>query len=99
MIILPSATIKSPASRITMSPLTTFFESISIFSPLRITLALGDESDFKLSRVFSALICCTVPKIALRIITAKITTVPSKFPEKIEIIAAIIRIITNKSAN
>ena len=65
--------------------------------PLRMTLALGTESFFKLSSDFSAFRVCTVPKIAFTIITATITSVLSNCPLTPEIIAAIIKIITNKS--
>ena len=93
-IILPSATTKSPASRIKISPGTTSLEGISIFVPFLKTLALGAERAFKLFKDCSALTCCTVPSIAFKIITANITIVLSTFPVAIETIPAIISIIT-----
>ena len=98
-IILPSATIISPASSNKISPGTTFFESISCVRPFLITFGCGDDNAFKDSNDFSAFKYCTVPKIALRMITAKITIVLSTFPEIIEITAATINIITSKSLN
>ena len=97
--IRPSAVTMSPASSNIISPGTTSFESISIFLPSRKTLALGEDSDFNDSSDFSALMCCTVPKIAFRIKTAIITKVLSSSPVKAEITAAIIKIITIKSLN
>ena len=74
-------------------------ESTSIFFPSLITLAMGEDRDFKLSRDFSAFSCCTVPRIAFMIITAKITIVLSTFPDTMEIRAATIRMITRRSLN
>ena len=82
-----------------MSPGTISLEGISTFLPFLYTLALGADKAFKLSKDCSALKCCTVPNIALRIITAKITKVLSKLPVIAEIIAAAIKINTNKSLN
>ena len=97
--ILPSATTMSPASKNTISPGTICADGISIFLPSRRTFAVGDDMAFKLSRDFSALKYCTVPSIALRIRTAMITIVLSRFPEKAEISAAAMRIITSRSLN
>ena len=97
--ILPSATIISPASNNTMSPGTMSFDGISIFPPFRITFAQGEDNSLMASRDFSAFTCCTVPSNAFITSTAKITIVLSIFPEIIEIMAAIIKIITNKSQN
>ena len=67
--------------------------------PPRITLVCGVDNCFKLFNEFCALMLCTVPNIAFIVITTKITIVLSTSPDTIEIIAAIIRIITNKSLN
>ena len=82
-----------------MSPGTTSLEGISTFTPFLITLALGEESAFKLLRDCSAFTFCTVPKIAFIIITAKITRVLSTSPVAIEIRAATINIPTKRSLN
>ena len=68
-------------------------------APSRITLALGADMAFKLSRDFSALKCCTVPSTALRMSTAKMTMVLSASPVAREIRAAAMRIITIRSLN
>ena len=63
------------------------------------TLAVGADKVFRLASDFSAFSCCAVPRIAFMVITANITIVLSTLPETIEIMAAIIRIITKRSAN
>ncbi len=97
--ILPSAVTKSPASSKSISPGTTSFAAISCFLPSLKTLAAGADRDFKASSDFSALTCCTVPKIAFRIKTTIITAVLSKLPVNAEITAATIKIITIRSLN
>ena len=54
---------------------------------------------FRLSRDFSALKYCTVPKIAFRMSTAKMTRVLSRLPENMEMRAAAIRMATSRSLN
>ena len=90
---------KSPASSKSISPGTTSFAAISCFLPSLKTLAAGADRDFKASSDFSALTCCTVPKIAFRIKTTIITAVLSKLPVNAEITAATIKIITIRSLN
>ena len=53
----------------------------------------------RLSRDFSAFTYCTVPKMALRMSTAKITMVLSTFLESAEITAAAMRMTTRRSRN
>ena len=77
----------------------TFSESISIFMPSRMTFALGEDKDFRLSSDFSALTCWAVPRIAFMMMTAKITMVLSILPENMDMIAAAMRISTSRSAN
>ena len=89
----------SPASNSRISPGTTSFAGISCFLPSLITLASGADSCFKLSKDFSAFICCTVPRTAFITRTAKITMVLSSFPENMDMIAAPIRITTIRSLN
>ena len=67
----PSATTMSPASSSTMSPGTTSAEGISTRTPPRSTLAVGEDMAFSLSRDFSAFRYWTVPRMALRMSTAK----------------------------
>ena len=95
----PSATTRSPASRNTMSPGTTSLEGTSTFAPPRKTFAVGEDIALRLSRDFSALKYCTVPRIALRIRTAKMTMVLSPCPDSMEMMAATIRITTNRALN
>ena len=95
----PSATTRSPASRNTMSPGTTSLEGTSTFAPPRKTFAVGEDTALRLSRDFSALKYCTVPRIALRIRTAKMTMVLSPCPDSMEMMAATIRTTTNRSLN
>ena len=66
---------------------------ITVF-PSRNTFALGAESFFRLFRDFAALTVCTVPRMALRVITAIITTVLSTSPSIAETTAAAISIIS-----
>ena len=73
--------------------------SLVVSAPLRRTLALGEDSDLSDSSDFSALTCCTVPKIAFKISTAMITSVLYKSPVKAEITAAMIKMMTIKSLN
>ena len=95
----PSATTMSPASSSTMSPGTTSAEGISTRTPPRSTLAVGEDMAFRLSRDFSAFTYCTVPRMALRMSTAKMTMVLSTFSDTAEIRAAMIRMITSRSLN
>ena len=95
----PSAAAISPASSSRISPGTRESAEISSFSPSRSTRAWGADIAFRLSRDFCALKCCTVPRIAFRISTVIITIVPSQPPVSAEMIAAISRITTSKSAN
>ena len=95
----PSATIRSPASSSTMSPGTTWSPGTSTRWPLRSTLAEGALMAFRLSRDFSALKYCTVPSTALRISTAKMTSVLSRLPENMEMMAATMRMATSRSLN
>ena len=67
--------------------------------PSRRTFAVGADICFKLSSEASALMVCTVPRMAFMVITARMTTVLSTFPSTAEMIAAMMRMITKKSAN
>ena len=89
----------SPASSSTMSPGTTWAEGTTDRTPSRSTFALGEDMAFRLSRDFSALKCWTVPSTALRIRTAKMTTVLSTLSDTMEIRAAMMRITTSRSLN
>ena len=82
-----------------MSPGTTSAEGISTRTPPRSTLAVGEDMAFRLSRDFSALKCWTVPKMALRMRTAKMTMVLSRLPETAEMTAATSRMTTSRSWN
>ena len=82
-----------------MSPGTTSLEGTSTFAPPRKTFAVGEDIALRLSRDFSALKYCTVPRIALRIRTAKMTMVLSPCPDSMEMMAATIRITTTRSLN
>ena len=95
----PSATTMSPASSSTMSPGTIWAEGTMVRAPSRRTLAVGEDMAFRLSRDFSALKCWTVPRMALRMRTAKMTMVLSALPETAEIRAAMRRITTRRSLN
>ena len=95
----PSATTRSPASKKTTSPGTMSAESISTLAPSRRTLAFGEDMARRLSRDFSALTYCTVPKRAFKSRTAKMTMVLSRLPESIEITAAASRMKTSRSLN
>ena len=97
--ILPSAATRSPASRIKISPGTTYFDGISILTPSRITLAFGEDRFLRLSSDFAAFSCCTVPSIAFSTITVIITIVLSILPVAADTIAATISIITSRSRN
>ena len=97
--IRPSHGTISPASILIKSPTTISEAGIStVFSSLS-TFAKGAERFFRLARDFSAFTYCTVPKIALRIITEIITIVLSMFPVVREIVAATIKIATRTSLN
>ena len=98
-IILASAGTISPASSLIISPQTSSEASISISSPRRVTLAIGDESFFRLSSDLSALIDWTVPRTALRIRTRMITRELSALPVAKDMAAAIMRIMTSRSLN
>ena len=54
---------------------------------------------FRLSRDFSALKYCTVPRMAFIMRTAKMTRVLSMLPENMEIRAAAIKMATSRSLN
>ncbi len=96
---LPSAATISPASSKRISPGTISFDATSLRIPSRSTFAFGADNSFRESKDFSAFTYCTVPRMAFKIITTKITTVLSTFPETIEITAAAIKIRTNRSLN
>ena len=97
--ILPSALIKSPASKKTTSPIVTSCEGIVTFCPSLNTFTKGEESAFKLSRDCSALTCCIVPNIAFNVITTNITIALSASAKNNESSPATINIITRKSLN
>ena len=95
----PSAATRSPVSSIKISPGTTRADGRERLSPARMTLASGEDSSFKLSRDFSALRCCTVPRAAFKSNTAKITIALSGSPVSMDTAAAAIKMITSKSLN
>ena len=97
--ILPSAAVTSPASKSRISPGTNSDAGTSIFCPPRMTRAFGAAIARRLSNDFCALKCCTVPNIALSISTASMTMEPSTPPVSAEMIAAIISMMTKRSAN
>ena len=96
---LPSAPMESPASRQTMSPGTISAFGISLIAPSLITFTFGIASSFRLASECSALICCTVPKIAFMVMTATITIQLSISPSTAEMVAAAININTSTSKN
>ncbi|MNN23912.1 hypothetical protein D3C81_1373250 [compost metagenome] len=98
-ITLPSAAIKSPASRRTISPGKTSLDGISIFTPFLITLEFGAERAFKLFSEASAFTCWIVPSKALTISTIRITMVLSLFPTAKDTIEAASNTPTIKSLN
>ena len=95
----PSAGIQSPASITTSSPTVTSLDGICITTPSLITFASGADSCFKLFSDCSAFTVCTVPRIALIVMTINITAALSASPRKPDTIAAMIRIMTRKSLN
>ena len=97
--IRPSAHTESPASRKTISPTVTSRDEITTLFPSRRTFAVGVEICFKLARECSALICCTVPRMAFIIITARMTAALSISFRTMDTAAAAIRISTRKSLN
>ena len=97
--ILASAPTTSPASNNMISPIVKSLLDISIVFPSRMTRVCGVDNCFRLFNEFWAFMLCIVPKIAFMVITAKITIVLSTSPLTIEIIAAMIKIMTNKSLN
>ena len=94
---LPSAGIISPASRRITSPTTSSLAGSCTATPSRNTFASGPASFFKLCRDCSAFTVCTVPKIALIVITITITAALSTSPSIPDITADAIRINTRKS--
>ena len=95
----PSAHTESPASSTTTSPTVTSRPGIWITWPSRSTLAVGADIWRRLSREAEALTVWTVPRMAFIVMTARMTTVLSTSLSMAEMMAAIIRIITRKSAN
>ena len=82
-----------------MSPGTIWAEGITSRSPSRSTRAVGADMAFRLSRDFSAFTCWTVPRMALRMSTAKMTMVLSTLPDTMEMAAAAMRMTTSRSLN
>jgi len=95
----PSPGMTSPASSITMSPHTSSAASMTRCWPSLMTLASGEDSFLRLSRDFSAFMVCMVPRMALSMSTAMITTVLSRLPVTVEMRAAMMSIITSRSLN
>ena len=95
----PSAQTESPASSTTTSPTTTSRPGICTVCPSRTTFAVGADICLRLSNEAAAFTVCTVPKIALRVMTARMTAVLSTSPSMAETAAARIKMITRKSAN
>ena len=89
---LKSAGMYLPASIITISPVTTSSDGISINSPFLFTNALGVLSCFRASRAFSAFDSCTTPIVALIKITIRIIIESLISPIIPEITAAAIKI-------
>ena len=94
---LPSAGIISPASSRITSPTTSSLAGSCTVTPSRNTFASGQASFFKLCRDCSAFTVCTVPKIALIVMTITITAALSTSPRIPDITADAIKINTKKS--
>ena len=94
---LASAGTMSPASTRITSPTTSSLAGSWIVEPSRSTLACGPASFFKLCRDCSAFTVCTVPRIALIVITIKITAALSASPSIPDMMADAIKISTRKS--
>ena len=96
-IIRPSAGTISPASKRTISPGIRSLAGSCTTLPSRNTDAFGADKFFKLFKERSACRVCTVPRMAFRVITTRITTALSASPSSPDMIAAIMRMITRKS--
>ena len=94
---LPSAGTISPASSRMTSPTTSSLAGIMIAAPSRSTFASGPESFFKLCSDCSAFTVCTVPRMALMVMTMTMTAALSVSPRMPDMIADAMRISTRKS--